>query len=232
MDITVLASGSKGNCYHVTDGSTPLLLECGIPYKQIQQKLNFQTSSIAGALITHEHLDHAKSVKDVMKSGINCYLTQGTLDAVGVVGHRAKVIAPKQQFNVGTWEVLPFDVQHDAAEPVGFLLMNQAGKKLLYATDTYYLRYRFSGLTHIMIECNYSLDLLNANVENGSVPAVLKNRLLRSHMSIETAKGFLRANDLSKVQEIHLIHLSDGNSDAERFKREMQSLTGKMVFIA
>ena len=51
-------------------------------------------------------------------------------------------------------------------------------------------------------------------------------------MSLETAKDFLRANDLTAVQEIWLCHLSDGNSDAERFKREIQALTGKPVYIA
>ena len=56
--------------------------------------------------------------------------------------------------------------------------------------------------------------------------------VLRSHFSLENVKEFLQANDLSKVQEIWLLHLSDGNSDAERFKREIQELTGKVVYIA
>jgi phosphoribosyl 1,2-cyclic phosphodiesterase len=60
----------------------------------------------------------------------------------------------------------------------------------------------------------------------------LKNRIIRSHMSLETLKDMLRANDLSKVEAIYLLHLSDGNSDAVRFKREVQELTGKMVFIS
>lgn len=51
-------------------------------------------------------------------------------------------------------------------------------------------------------------------------------------MSLETAKEFLRANDLSRVQEIWLLHLSDDNSDAERFKREIQGLTDKPVYVA
>ena len=83
-----------------------------------------------------------------------------------------------------------------------------------------------------MIECNYASDILYRNVENGSVPMVLKNRLLTSHFSLDNVKEFLKANDLSKVQEIWLLHLSDGNSDAERFKREIMELTGKPVYIA
>jgi phosphoribosyl 1,2-cyclic phosphodiesterase len=146
--------------------------------------------------------------------------------------HRTNIIKSKQQFRLGTWAILPFDTQHDAAEPLGFLLANQSGDKLLYATDTYYIRYRFQGLTHIMVECNYSMDILRANIEAGLVPVELKNRIIQSHFSLENVKKFLQANDLSKVQEIWLLHLSDGNSDAEMFKREIQELTGKMVFVA
>ena len=232
IDITVLASGSRGNCYHITDGSTPLLLECGISYKEIQKGLNFRIAEIASCLISHEHKDHCKAVRDMMKAGIDCYMSQGTADALSISGHRLHIVRAKQQFRIGTWTILPFETQHDAAEPLGFLLANQYGEKLLYATDTFYIRYRFKALTHLMLECNYSLDILKANVEAGTVDVSLKNRILKSHMSLETLKGFLKANDLSRVEQIWLLHVSDGNSDAERFRREIQELTGKMVFIA
>ena len=83
-----------------------------------------------------------------------------------------------------------------------------------------------------MVECNYAADILYENVKRGAVPEVLKNRLLTSHFSLENVKEFLKANDLSKVQEIHLLHLSEGNSDAERFKQEVMQLTGKPTYIA
>ena len=167
-----------------------------------------------------------------MKAGIDCYLSEGTVEALGIGGHRINIIQAKRQLTIGTWTILPFDTEHDAVEPVGFLLSNQDGEKLLYATDTYYIKYRFKGLTHIMLEVNYSLDILRGNVESGTVDHVLKNRTLRSHMNLENAKELLKANDLSKVKEIWLIHLSEGNSDEKRFKREIQELTGKPTFIA
>ena len=159
-------------------------------------------------------------------------MSQGTAEALGLSGHRLHIIKAKQQFRIGTWAILPFETQHDAQEPLGFLLANQDGEKLLYATDTYYIRYRFQGLTHIMIEANYCMDILKRNVEAETVPKALKNRLLKSHFSLENVKRFLQANDLSRVQEIWLLHLSNGNSDAERFKREVMELTGKPVYIA
>ena len=232
ITVKPLASGSKGNAYHITDGRSPLLLEVGITWKQIQQGLNFKTSELAGCLISHEHQDHCKAVRDVMRAGIDCYMSQGTADALGLSGHRIRQVQARKQFHVGTWTILPFETQHDAAEPLGFLLANKDGDKLLYATDTFYIRYRFRGLTHLMIETNYSMDILRENMATGLVAPELKNRLLKSHMSLETCKEFLKANDLSRVQEIWLIHMSDGNADADRFKREIQALTGKFVTIA
>ena len=232
IEITPFASGSTGNCYKVTDGRTPLLLECGIGLKEIQKGLNFRTSEIAACLISHEHKDHCKAIRDVLKAGIDCYISRGTAEALGLSGHRLHIIKAKQQFKIGSWAILPFETQHDAADPLGFLLANQDGEKLLYATDTYYIRYRFQGLTHIMIETNYSMDILRANVEAGLVGPALKTRIMKSHFSLENVKKFLQANDLSKVQEIWLLHLSDGNSDADRFKREIQELTGKPVYVA
>lgn len=232
IEITPIASGSLGNCYRIDDGRIPLLLECGISYKEIQKKLNFRTSEIVACLVSHEHQDHSKSVKDLMKVGIDCYMSKCTAEALDVSGHRLHIIKARQQFHIGSWVVLPFETQHDAVEPLGFLLANQAGDKLLYATDTYYIRYKFRGLTHIMIECNYSMDILKTKVKAGLMEPAIKRRILKSHFSLKNVKDFLRANDLSKVREIWLLHMSDGNSDAERFKREVQELTGKMVFVA
>jgi phosphoribosyl 1,2-cyclic phosphodiesterase len=232
IDIQTIASSSKGNAYRVSDGRTTLLLECGIRYKDIQKSFNFRMSEVSGCLITHEHKDHCAALKEVLKAGIDCYMSSGTYEALGIEHHRIKPVVAKEQFQLGTWTILPFDVQHDVSEPLGFLLANQEGEKLLFATDTYYIKYKFKGLTHIMVECNYSKEILNENIAAGRVPKIMKKRLIRSHFSLENVKEFLRANDLRKVQEIHLLHLSDNNSDEERFKREVQELTGKIVYIA
>lgn len=232
IEVTALASSSKGNCYRVTDGHTPLLLECGINYREIQKGLDFRMSDIAACLVTHEHGDHCKSIKDVMKAGIDTYASYGTWDALRLDGHhRAHPVKALEPFTIGTWTILPFDVQHDVSEPYGFLLANKSGDKLLFATDTYYIRYKFRGLTHLLVECNYSLEILNENILSGKVPQVMKKRLLKSHFSLENVKEFLKENDLSKVQEIWLLHLSDSNSNADLFKEEIQKLTGKVVHV-
>jgi phosphoribosyl 1,2-cyclic phosphodiesterase len=232
INIKVLATGSTGNCYRVTDGSTPLLLECGIRYKAIQQALNFKVSEIKGCLVTHEHKDHCAGVTEVMKRGIPVCMSAGTAGAIDTDIYHPKVVRAKEQFTIGTWNILPFDVQHDVSEPMGFLMMNQAGEKLLFATDTYYIKYKFKGLTHLMVECNYSMDILNENIASGRVHKAMKNRLIRSHFSLENMKEFLHANDLSKLQSVHLLHLSDTNSNEQLFKEEVQKITGTVVHVA
>lgn len=230
IKVKTLASGSSGNAYLIDDGHTQLLLECGIRFKDIQIAMDFKTSNLSGVLISHEHKDHTKGLKDVLRAGIDCYMSQGTAEAEGIEHHRIKTVENKQQFKIGTWTILPFDVEHDVAEPFGYLIMNEQGEKLLFATDTYYVKYRFKGLTHVMIESNYSIDILDENIATGRVHKWMRNRLIKSHFSLENVKEFLKANDLSKVQEIHLLHLSDTNSNEELFKREIQELTGKPVY--
>jgi len=230
ITIQTLATGSKGNCYYITDGHTPLLLECGIRFKDIQRKLNFKTSDIAACLITHEHKDHCSGMNEVLKAGIDCYMSPGTKEAIGITHHRVHGIEVKKQFKVGTWTILPFDVQHDVSEPVGFLLVS-GNERILFATDTYYIKYRFQGITHLMLECNYCTDVLNQNVTSGRIHKSMKRRVMKSHFSLENVLDFFKANDLTKLQEIWLLHLSDSNSDEQLIRDEVAKVTGKMIHI-
>lgn len=232
MDITVIASGSSGNAYRISDGDTALLLDAGIPLQRIKQALNFRVRDLAGCLITHAHGDHAKAAGDIAKAGVDVYTSQGTIDACRLTGHRMKPVKALQEVMIETFAVLPFDVQHDAPEPLGFLLTSRrTGEKLLYFTDTYYLKYRFTGLTHIMGECNYSMDIVEQSVRNGYIPPELVPRLIKSHMSLEHFLDLLKANDLHEVKQIYLLHLSNNNSDAERFREAVQKLTGTEVYV-
>jgi len=227
MEIKVLASGSSGNAYFVSDDTTPLLLEAGIPFRLIERGLNFQVYTLAGCLITHEHADHARAAHDLMRAGVDCYMSRGTADALKVSGHRLRIIKALRQFRIGTWAVKPFQAHHDAAEPLCFLMADQCRGKLLFATDTAYIAYRFEELTHLMIEANYAAPLLKDNTGSSE----LRRSILQDHMSLETLARMLRANDLSKVEEIHLLHLSNNNSDADMFKQRIQEITGKPVYI-
>ena len=102
---------------------------------------------------------------------------------------------------------------------------------MLYFTDTYFIKYRFSGLTHIMAECNYSMEALRRSVAAGYISPAMAPRLFRSHMSLEHLKDMLNANDLSNLQQIFLLHLSDNNSDEQQIKTEIERLTGVEVYV-
>lgn len=232
MEIKILASGSSGNAYRISDGETALLLDAGIPLKAIQAGLGFRVRDIEGCFITHAHKDHSKAAKDLARLGMNIYTSKGTADACGLTGHRIKIVCALEELEIGTFRVLPFDVQHDAPEPLGFLCTSTAtGEKLLYFTDTYYLKYRFQGLTHIMAECNYSEEGIRSSVDAGYIPVELVPRLVKSHMSLEHLLDMLRANDLRLLRQIYLIHLSENNSNAEKFKEEVQRQTGAEVYV-
>jgi phosphoribosyl 1,2-cyclic phosphodiesterase len=228
--ITVLGSSSAGNAYLV-GGRSPLLLDCGLSYRELQRATGYKLTGLAGCLVGHEHADHSKAAADLMQAGVDCYMSAGTAEALGLTSHRLRVVKVLEQVQIGDWTVLPFDAVHDAAEPLGFLIAGE-GEKVLYLTDTAYCRYRFNGLTRIMVECNYSREILDRNIEAGKLHPGLRRRLLRSHMGLERVLAFLAANDLSQVRGIMLLHLSDGNSDAMGFKKAIQAATGRMVRVA
>lgn len=231
MEIKPLASGSKGNAYIISDGVTALLLDAGIPLKEIMIGCDFRLSSLSGCLITHSHMDHCKADKDLIKRAVPIFTSMGTIKARNL-GFGATVVEDRKPVVIGTFKVLPFNVEHDAPEPLGFMIESLATKeKLLYFTDTYYLKYKFSGLTQIMGECNYSKAAMDRAVDEGRLHVDLAKRLYKSHMSLETFLEFLKANDISKVKQIYLLHMSDTNGEEERFKREVQELTGTEVYV-
>ncbi|MDR2044867.1 MAG: MBL fold metallo-hydrolase [Clostridium sp.] len=232
MDIKVIASGSSGNATFISDGVTALLLDAGIPMKNIQAGTGFRLSSVAGCLVTHEHGDHSKAIKDIAKRGIDVYASRGTLDEVGVSGHRFHAVARLEPITVGSFVVLPFDVKHDAADPLGYLLESTAtGEKLIYFSDTAYVRYTFSGLTHIIAECNHGKQELRQSVASGAIEPGLAKRIAKNHFSAERLTDFLEANDLSRLKAVYLVHLSDNNSNAGRFRQAVQRKTGAEVYV-
>jgi phosphoribosyl 1,2-cyclic phosphodiesterase len=160
-------------------------------------------------------------------------MSKETGEVIGVTEeHRTHIIEPHKQFTVGTFIIRPFDTEHDCPGSMGFLLQSSVmDEKLVFITDSFYSKYRFRKLSYIMIECNYAADILQTNVVNGSLPEAQRARLVQSHFSLEHVKEFLKANDMSQVREIYLMHLSAGNSDAVRFKREIQAATGTRVIV-
>lgn len=233
MKLKVVGSGSHGNCYLLETQTEVLMIEAGMKFQEVKKALNFDISKIVGCLVSHEHQDHGKSVKDLLNAGISVYASEGTLGALHIADtFNSYTICPGKIVKVGEFDVLSFPTKHDAAEPVGFLIRHSECGTVLFATDTYYLQQRFKGLNNILIECNYEPVSLREKFETGIVIKPLYERLLTSHMSLHTCLKMLALNDLKAVCNIVLIHLSDSNSDAGLFQSKVETATGKKVIVA
>lgn len=233
MKLSVINSNSTGNCYVLDNGKEALIIECGVNIAKIKQAIGYNLLKVVGCIVTHEHKDHCISAPAILAASINLYATEDTHKAMGTDRHhRAKVIVKGKQEQIGGFTVLAFSSKHDCADPVGYIIFHPETGKILFLTDSYYSAYTFPGLNNIIIEANYCQKILDRRLEQGMNPKFLRDRVITSHMSLETCKGLLRSNDLSAVNNIVLIHLSDGNSDEKRFKKEVQELTGKTVHIA
>lgn len=230
MILKVLGSGSKGNAYLLENEQEALLIECGVNIMDIKKAVNFNISKISGCLVTHEHGDHAKSINEVMAAGINTYATAGTFsNSVKKQSHRQKVISQKGHFQVGNFQVISFPTIHDVAEPCGFLINHNDCGTVLFLTDTVYSGFTFKGLNNIIVEANYDQDIIDEKLGDKKF---LRDRIYNSHMSLETCMEFLEANDLSAVNNIVLIHLSDSNSHEINFAKKVSAITGKTVTAA
>lgn len=233
MKLKVVSTGSIGNCYILENETEALIIECGVPVQKIKEALDFNFSKVVGALVTHEHGDHNKGMVDVMKQGVDVYASAGTHKASMTIGnHRAKICKSKEQFSVGNFRVIPFDVKHDVLEPVGFLINHTETGNVLFLTDSIYSPYTFKNLNNIIIEANYSKEIIDRKYGAESGKEFLRNRVLRSHFSLENCKDMLAANDLKMVNNIVLIHLSDSNSNEVQFQSEVYNQTGKTVTVA
>ena len=232
MKLKIINSGSVGNCYILETETTALVIECGVKFQDIKQALDFNLRKVAGVLISHEHQDHCKSAEDVVAAGLNVHCSFGTAKSFKFLSHRVKVMKPMVSHYIGQFKVMGFDVKHDAADPFGFLIYHPECGNVLFVTDTYYVAHRFKGINNILVEANYCQKIVDGRLAENKIHGSVRNRVLESHMSIDTCLGLLKANDLSAVNNIVLIHLSDGNSNAADFKRRVEEQTGKTVTVA
>ena len=234
LEIKAFASGSTGNAYILDDGAGhKLLLECGVPFQTLLKALDFNLIQLSGCLLTHEHKDHSKAVKDLLKHSVRVYTSKGTAKALGIDGHwnyKAATELMEQRIDTA-WTFVPIKAEHDAAEPFIYLICSRfADAHILFATDTYYIKYKMpDDLTHILIEANYSMEHLNENIADGVVEASRKRRILHSHMNLDTLKEFFKANRFPALQAVYLIHMSNDNAEEERMVKEVEELTGVPV---
>ena len=233
MKLKVLGSGSSGNCYLLENENECLIIEAGVNIRDLKIALNFDLKKVVGCIISHEHNDHAKEIKNILSLGIDCLLSKGTAKAKRVITTpRACIAEHGETYHLGNFRILPFDIRHDAIEPLGFLIYHPDCGKVLFITDSKYSDYTFKGLNNIIIEANYSNEIINSKYTTDNNKLFLKNRIIDSHLSIENCIDLLKNNDLSHVNNIILIHLSDSNSNEADFVKQIEDLTAKTVVSA
>jgi phosphoribosyl 1,2-cyclic phosphodiesterase len=222
--LSVIATGSSGNCFALTAGEEILLLDAGIPIRRIIGAVK-DFRAVAGCLVTHEHRDHCAAAGSLAGLGVRVLASKGTIEAACLTG--LKTVQARVVAQVGNFTVLPFATQHDAEEPLGFVVRYEPTQEVaLYATDTYYLRFKFPGVNYWIVECNYVGEIVNDQFAKGVIDLELRNRLIKSHMSLKHLKDALQENDLSATRKIVLVHLSDERSDERRMMNEIQAVTG------
>lgn len=233
MKLKILGSGSTGNCYILENENEALVIECGVKFSDVKKALKFNLRKVTAALVSHSHNDHAGYIKDFVKSGITVLAPVEVFEAKGINSQASFIrsLEPNKAYKVGNFKIIPFELSHDV-RCFGYLISHEETGTILFATDTYKIPYEFAGINNILIEANYCEDIVYQNIFNNRLNAIHQDRVEHSHMSIQNTLKLLENTDLSAVNNIILIHLSDGNSNAKNFKSKVESQTAKSVYIA
>lgn len=224
MKLTCLGSSSAGNCYLLqADSGETLILDCGIPIKEIKKGLNWDITGVVGVLCTHKHLDHSKSVKDFETMGIRIstpHIQYAKHEGV----HRYHTI-PFGSFKAKAFDLTTVDgrwTHTDAnGEPCpifGFLITHKEMGRMLYITDCELIKWKFKDINHILLGVNYDKDLIDRD-NTGKA-----NHVFRGHLSIDTACDFVKANYSDSLQNVIMCHLSSENSDKDSFIEKMKKV--------
>lgn len=224
MDIQTLASSSSGNCSLVTSGGTYILVDAGISMRRITKGLaqrGIRPDDLGGIVITHEHTDHIKGLKMVLKYwDTDIYATPGTAaelyhmmpESFG----RISEIIPSRPFGIDNVEITAVRIPHDAAEPVGYTFAAE-GRKAAQFTDmgkiTREIVNAAEGAEAAVIEANHDIEML----KNGIYPYYLKARILsdRGHLSNSRCGDFAAWLAKNGTKNIVLAHLSRENNRPE-----------------
>lgn len=241
MTFESIASSSHGNAYVVASGRSRLLIEAGIAHRTLIRALGDFPDA---ALLTHEHKDHSRCVKELLMDGVPVYMSLGTalaLDCAALVAESdteqsyigtdgAQLLEADKTYQIGGFKVRPFRTFHDCAEPLGFFIVDQDGESLVFATDTVNMAYRFlPPVTILAVEANHNAEIL---ARSERMPVKTRERVANTHMEISRLCRQLRRMDLSRCREIVLLHLSDATSNENDFIYRVERAVPKGIKVS
>jgi len=237
VSVSMLASGSRGNCAIVASASTKILVDAGISCRETFKRmktLGEDPHSLSAILITHEHSDHIYGLATLAKKlSIPVFMTGATHQQWARAMRNEKGERPQlekferfesgHRFQVGDIEVKPFTIPHDAADPVGFTFRAE-GIKVGFVTDLGYVpasvRDHLRGCDVLVMESNHDLEMLRV----GPYPWAVKQRVMSrvGHLSnVALADYFINDYDNSATFVV-LAHLSEQNNHPELARREAE----------
>jgi len=238
MSVSLLASGSRGNCAIVASARTRILVDAGISGRETFKRmkaLGEDPHTLSAILITHEHSDHVYGLAALAKKlCIPVFITGATHHAWARAmrdqnGERPEIdklerFESGHRFQIGDIEVRPFTIPHDAVDPVGFAFRVE-GVKLGFATDLGYLpvsvRDHLRGSDVLVLESNHDLEMLRG----GPYPWAVKQRVMSrvGHLSNDALADFF-ANDYDGgAAFVVLAHLSQENNHPEVARRQAEN---------
>lgn len=223
--LKITGTGSAGNGYAIrTDSGETLLLELGCKWKEILAGLDYVISNVSGALVSHVHSDHSASVPDALLYRIPVFSCQEVADKYPGVA----VLEKMKRYRIGHFLAQPLAVPHNA-ENYAYIISHESFGKILFATDLTRFPYNVKGLNTVMIEANYSQDIvIDRMCEN-----IISRSSPENHMEINEAISTLERLKSPDLMNVILIHLSDGNSDERKFREMVQeALPGVNVYVA
>lgn len=218
-----LNSGSSGNAYLIDACGKKLLLELGVKWNEVLKALNYKIDGVVGALVTHQHLDHAKSIPQALKYRIPVYSNDEVADKYkGVIA-----LQTNKKYRVGQFIVQAVKVEH-SAQNYAYILDTPDDVRVLFCTDAVRFPYKVRGVNVMMIEANYSEDIIVDNLCKG-YDIRSKNQY---HMEIGDTVECIKNNYSSDLNAIILLHLSDSQSCEALFIERVYKEIGLKPYIA
>lgn len=237
MRFSILGSGSAGNAAILECGSTRILIDAGLSAKQLCLRLSslrIDPASLSGILLTHEHGDHIRGLKNFLKNHpVPVYATAGTAHIVREqnLGNTPwKSFEAGQTFTLDRLTIRSFSIQHDAVDPVGFVIEN-SGLRFGLLSDaghvTSSVTHHLRGLSALFVEANYDDELLELDTKR---PWSIKQRIAsrHGHLSNVQVEALLREIAHAELMQIVFGHLSSDCNCPDKVTTRFASCLAEM----
>lgn len=232
MVLSVIGSGSDGNCYVLSGSNGILVLEAGESLQKLKKAVKWQLNRIVACLISHEHNDHAGYLSKYKAACIPTMALPCVYQKQGIKGRGfCTEVEPLKRYRVGGFMVTTIPLDHDVP-CIGYIIEHAELGRLAFITDTMMLRYKLPPCDHIIIEANYSDEILTDNIARGIEPRGKRERLMTTHMELGTTIHAIQANDTERLKTVFLAHLSASNASEVDFLTSVQKTTTAAVYVA